>query len=69
MLNHDFLEIDQEKCSLCGTCVENCPEDALAISQQVLVIEKPEACTVCGFCEETCPEGAIAIRYQIVWQQ
>ncbi len=69
MPDYRIIEIDREKCILCGTCVENCPVGALAIGDDRLSVIRPEACTACGFCEDTCPTGALALRFQIIWRQ
>ena len=45
-------------CNLCGTCVEECPLQAIARDGDVYVID-PEICTECGYCADICPEQAI----------
>ena len=55
------VEIDQDKCTGCGECVDACPAQVLE-----LVDEKSEAtdideCLGCETCVETCPEGAITV--------
>jgi len=51
-------EIDAEKCSACGKCVEVCQFHALAlIGKKVLVF--PQLCHGCGTCTLNCPEKAI----------
>jgi ferredoxin len=59
--------IDRQKCTLCGTCVDICPEDVLAIEGEKLVYVHPEQCTMCAECESACPEGAVACYYQVSW--
>jgi MinD superfamily P-loop ATPase len=52
-------EVDEEKCTGCGTCAEICAYSAIAcIKKKVLVF--PELCHGCGGCALACPEGAIA---------
>jgi len=63
----DVPVIDVKKCTLCGACVEICPEDVLAIDDSALVFVHPEQCTLCAECESVCPEGAVACYYQISW--
>jgi electron transfer flavoprotein alpha subunit len=53
------LIIYQEKCTLCGQCVEVCPFGVLALERDTLVIG--EGCTLCGACVEVCPEGALEL--------
>lgn len=50
--------IDQEKCTLCGTCGDVCRFSAIVvIGEQVLTF--PELCHGCGGCSLLCPVGAI----------
>lgn len=59
--------IDSNKCTLCGNCVELCPEGVYEFRNGVLVIHNPQACSYCGTCEEICPEGAVRLEYIIQW--
>jgi MinD superfamily P-loop ATPase len=59
--------IDKEKCTLCGTCVDVCPEDVLAIAEETLTYANPDQCTMCTECEAACPENAVACYFQIGW--
>lgn len=53
----EFLRFDADKCTLCGTCIEECPFGALAIEGSGIVIG--ESCRMCGLCVRRCPEKAI----------
>lgn len=55
-------EVDADKCTLCGTCVEWCSAGAITL-QASAVIDR-EGCTGCGECRVTCPEGAIDISWE-----
>jgi len=59
--------IGATKCTLCGICVDACPEEVLAIEAGALVFAHPEQCTLCAECEAVCPESAVACYYQISW--
>jgi ferredoxin len=51
--------VDEEKCTGCGACLEECPVGAIA-----LVIDKAlisDECTECGACVEICPVEAISL--------
>lgn len=51
-------QIETNRCSLCGKCVEVCQFHALAkIGKTILVF--PQLCHGCGSCTWNCPEGAI----------
>ncbi len=54
-------EIDKKLCTVCGTCVEECPTDVFLIEEATVVIAHEEGCTECGTCELGCPEEAITI--------
>ncbi|MFO7916708.1 MAG: 4Fe-4S binding protein [Anaerolineae bacterium] len=58
-------KIDKERCTLCGDCVEKCPQGAVHICSGELIIDE-ESCEYCGECEDICPMGAIALPYEIV---
>lgn len=59
-------EIDIEKCTGCGSCVEYCPTGAVKIDKGKAIVVKPEACSYCTECEAICPSGAIRCPYEII---
>ena len=50
--------IDPEKCVACGSCIGECPVEAIK-EGDVYTIDA-DACIDCGACEATCPNEAIA---------
>jgi ferredoxin len=46
------------KCDGCGDCIEVCPVEAIAIKDDVAVIDD-DACIECGECVDECPTEAI----------
>jgi len=58
-------EIDKERCTLCGDCVDNCPRGAVHIRSGEIIIDEA-SCEYCGECEDVCPMGAVALPYEIV---
>lgn len=46
-----------EECIACGSCMEECPVDAIA-EGDIYIID-PELCTDCGECALVCPVEAI----------
>jgi adenylylsulfate reductase subunit B len=56
--------IDEEKCTLCGTCVDICLQDVFFNSQegQLPQISYPRECYHCAACVMDCPAEAIQLR-------
>jgi flavodoxin/NAD-dependent dihydropyrimidine dehydrogenase PreA subunit len=59
--------IDENRCTRCGVCVENCPVDAIDLDAQPPEIQK-QGCIFCLYCEKSCPEGAIVADWDFVAQ-
>ena len=63
-------EIEYEKCTGCGKCVDICTEDVFfgtvgfgKIAREKPVVTYPEACWHCYWCVKVCPvEEAIWLR-------
>ncbi|MBU4054104.1 MAG: DUF362 domain-containing protein [Proteobacteria bacterium] len=49
---------DEDLCTGCETCVEQCPVSALSMVETLPVVD-PEKCIACFCCQEMCPEQAI----------
>lgn len=45
-----------------GTCVQNCPFDALTLTEAGLPAVDPKVCTGCGKCASVCPKNIIAMQ-------
>jgi len=54
--------IDPEACSGCGTCVDWCPTDAIALNDAGVAQRDERACLGCGVCSRFCPEEAISLQ-------
>lgn len=52
---------DPERCTACGTCVDQCPVQALTMVEDLPIVDK-EICIACFCCQEMCPEKAIALQ-------
>jgi ferredoxin len=56
-------KVKKEECTGCGTCVEECPVEAITIDEgEGCAVVDEEECVDCGACEEACPIHAIEIR-------
>ncbi len=53
------LELDTEKCTGCGTCLQVCPHGVLALENKKSQIIDRDACMECGACALNCPVEAI----------
>jgi ferredoxin len=56
------LHINKQKCELCGTCIELCPDVFELKNKQIVVVSKNEAphdWSGCVACLVNCPQKAI----------
>jgi MinD superfamily P-loop ATPase len=67
---HDFgsgskAVIDQEKCTVCGLCIDHCRFDAIHPNDEGIPVVNPFQCEGCRLCERICPVDAIqTIQYR-----
>ncbi len=54
--------VNKEECVSCGTCVEECPEEAITMGDDEMPIIDKEKCTECSTCVEACPSEAIKVE-------
>ncbi len=47
-----------EECISCGSCVNECPTQAITENNDVYTINS-DLCTDCGSCKDNCPVDAI----------
>ena len=40
-------------------CVDNCPDEALIVNDQNVVVWDADQCTRCGVCVDVCPQQAV----------
>ena len=53
-------QIDTEKCTGCGICVDVCPVEAIKIENDKAKIDN-DTCTDCGTCIDECPNDALSV--------
>ena len=51
--------IDQEMCTACGICVDECPVGAIDIEDNVRAAIVESDCIRCGRCHDACPQEAV----------
>ena len=54
-------QVNSQVCTLCNTCINNCPVKALRIANGQVDLQ-PEECFACFCCREACEVGAIEIQ-------
>jgi len=55
------VQVDKEKCTGCGLCVEVCSVEAISLSPQKIIEIETDNCLECGACENECPNDAITV--------
>jgi ferredoxin len=53
-------EVNKEKCTGCGACVDVCPVEAIVLENGKAKVDA-DKCVDCGQCVEACPVEAIRI--------
>jgi len=53
--------VDKERCSKCFLCVNNCPYDAISMTETGADIDEIK-CRGCGICVMSCPSQAVTVR-------
>lgn len=55
------LELNMDKCTGCGICLDVCPHSVLGLADKKAVILDRDACMECGACSMNCPFEAISV--------
>ncbi|MBY9002932.1 MAG: hydrogenase iron-sulfur subunit [Candidatus Lokiarchaeota archaeon] len=68
LLSNDYLiadltgiNINEEKCGLCGLCIKSCPFSAITLDLDKIKIDRFK-CKGCGSCVCSCPTGALEMN-------
>jgi NAD-dependent dihydropyrimidine dehydrogenase PreA subunit len=56
-----IIQINEEKCTGCGICIDSCAEGALALVNGKARLVKEKYCDGLAACLRECPEGALKI--------
>ena len=61
MVKRAIVQIDEERCNICGQCIPKCAEGALKIVNGKAKLVSDVYCDGLGACLGTCPHGAIKV--------
>lgn len=61
LANVTSLELIQEKCTGCGTCIDVCPHNVFTLKDKKAVVLDRDSCMECGACAMNCPSGALTV--------
>ena len=56
------LQLDENKCTGCGMCLDVCPHEVFKMNSRLVVIQNRDACMECGACSLNCPVNAITVQ-------
>ena len=56
-----IVEVNKDKCNLCGDCVKVCPKNILLVEGDTIATQNTMDCSLCEACVEVCEPGAITI--------
>jgi len=60
-ISPEVVYLIPERCDLCGTCVDQCPEKAITKGKNEVTIN-PISCNGCSICVPTCPKEALDLK-------
>ena len=55
------VNVDLDKCTGCGTCVDVCPVEVFELTDEKSAAVNADECIICKVCETECPENAIEV--------
>jgi ferredoxin len=55
-------KVNVEECTGCGTCVDECPQEAISLNDDDIAVINADECTDCGMCVDACPTEAISME-------
>ena len=58
------IRIDEEKCDICGKCVDVCPKGTLVNANKRIEIRNINECNLCQDCVDACPKAPPAINIE-----
>ncbi|WP_410507116.1 4Fe-4S dicluster-binding protein [Methanosarcina hadiensis] len=55
------VKINADFCACCGSCIGECPANAISINENDVSYVIEDECTDCGLCLDVCAHGAISM--------
>lgn len=55
------LELNADRCTGCGTCIEVCPHKVFELRDKKAAIADRDSCMECGACVNNCSFGALSV--------
>ncbi|MEA3325441.1 MAG: 4Fe-4S binding protein [Euryarchaeota archaeon] len=55
------VKVNEEECTGCGSCVDECPAEAITLNDDDIAVIDQDECTECGTCVDVCPSEAITM--------
>jgi MinD superfamily P-loop ATPase len=62
MSDRSLPQLDENRCTACGDCIQLCPENCLAWLHGLPWLPRISACIGCGLCMLICQDQAIEMR-------
>jgi len=59
---YPVVEVDAERCTACGECVDACPRELLVLENGSVEVRDIESCSLCRACAQACEEEALSVR-------
>jgi DNA-directed RNA polymerase subunit D len=56
------IEVSSKRCDVCGKCVEICPRNVFAKTDNKIEVRSLTACTLCMDCVKACPQDPKAVE-------
>jgi MinD superfamily P-loop ATPase len=67
MISEFLPKIDAAECIGCELCAKLCPNEVLALIDEIAAVTNPQLCEYTGVCQEICPSRAISLTYEIIF--
>jgi len=62
LLGVTSIDLDTEKCTGCGMCLEVCPHGVFVVRDKKAAITDRDLCMECGACVQNCAFDALSVK-------